>query len=110
LSDVEVALVRLSRERQRSNQLDQAAQAADHSLAIAQDQYRNGVLEYTELLDAQRTQDTAKDAAAQSHAALASDSVALFKALGGGWLEAAESNAEAPQANGVAGGGTGAVR
>jgi NodT family efflux transporter outer membrane factor (OMF) lipoprotein len=87
LSDVEVAMVRLSREKLRSAELDQAAAAADRSLHIAEDRYHNGVLEYTDLLDAQRTQNSARDAAAQSHTAVSSATVALFKALGGGWTD-----------------------
>jgi NodT family efflux transporter outer membrane factor (OMF) lipoprotein len=87
LSDVEVALVQLARERQRGVELDRAAAAADRSQTIAQDLYRNGVLEYTSLLDAQRTRNSARDAAAQSHAAASSATIALFKALGGGWTE-----------------------
>ena len=87
LSDVEVAMVRLSREELRQAELDSAASSAERALNIAEERYRNGVLEFTDLLDAQRTRNTARDAAAQSRTAYASDTVALFKALGGGWQE-----------------------
>lgn len=90
LSDVEIAMVKLSRERRRSAELEKAAAAADRSVAIAEEQYRNGLLEYTDLLDVQRTQYAASDAAAMSRAAVASDSVGLYKALGGGWAEGIE--------------------
>jgi NodT family efflux transporter outer membrane factor (OMF) lipoprotein len=90
LSDVEIAMVRLSRERRRSVELDKAAAAADKSVAVAEDLYKNGLLEYTDLLDVQRTQYAASDAAAMSRTAVASDSVGLFKALGGGWSDAIE--------------------
>lgn len=85
LSDVEVALVQLSRERRRGVELRRAAEAADHSANIAQELYRNGLLEYTDLLDAQRTQSAARDSEARSRASVGSNAVALFKALGGGW-------------------------
>jgi NodT family efflux transporter outer membrane factor (OMF) lipoprotein len=90
LSDVEVAMVQLSRERARAAELEHAASSAVRSVRLAEDLYRNGLLEYTDLLDSQRTQNLARDAAARSKAAVASDTVALFKALGGGWSEAVE--------------------
>jgi len=85
LSDVEVSLVRLSRERARAEQLHKAADAAGRAASLADELYRGGLLEFLDLLDAQRTQFAADDAAAQSDAAVASDTVSLFRALGGGW-------------------------
>lgn len=85
LSDVEVALVRLSRERARAEQLDRAAASARRASSVAEELYRAGLLEFLDLLDAQRTQYTAEDAAAQADAAIVSDTVALYRALGGGW-------------------------
>ena len=90
LSDVEIALGRLARERARSEQLAKAADSARHSVALAQELYRGGVLQFLDLLDAQRTLFAAEDAASQSSAAIVSDTVALFRALGGGWEQPIE--------------------
>jgi NodT family efflux transporter outer membrane factor (OMF) lipoprotein len=91
LSDVEIALVRLSRERARAVQLDRAAGSARRSTELAEELYRGGLLEFLDLLDARRTQYLAEDAATQATAAVVSDTVALYRALGGGWQEQAES-------------------
>jgi NodT family efflux transporter outer membrane factor (OMF) lipoprotein len=85
LSDVEVALVRLSRARARLEQLNAAAESARRSVALADELYRGGLLGFLDLLDVQRTLYDAEDALSQSSAAVVSDTVALFRALGGGW-------------------------
>lgn len=85
LSDVEVALVRLARDRRRVAALTDAHTAAEQALHLAEERYRSGVLEFLDLLDSQRTVDDAADAQARGEQSVASDVVALFKALGGGW-------------------------
>ena len=47
--------------------------------------YVGGKMDFPALLDAQRTLASADDAVAISHARLATDQVAIFLALGGGW-------------------------
>jgi outer membrane protein TolC len=47
--------------------------------------YVGGKMDFLALLDAQRTLASADDAVANSHARLATDQVAIFLALGGGW-------------------------
>lgn len=94
LSEVETALVRLSRERRRLEHLDAAATDARRAASVANELYRNGLLEYLDLLDAQRTAYEAEDALAQSRAAIAGDTVRLYRALGGGW-EGEEAQASA---------------
>jgi NodT family efflux transporter outer membrane factor (OMF) lipoprotein len=85
LSDVEVALVQITRERRRGADVQRAAEAADRALRLSEDLYHGGLLEFTDLLEAQRAQYVAHDSEAQSRAAVALDAVALYKALGGGW-------------------------
>lgn len=95
LSDVEVSLVRVARERRRLERLTAASEAASRAAAIADEQYRSGVLDYLGLLDTQRTEYQAADAVAQSRAALASDTVGLYRALGGGWEKMRQDEAVA---------------
>jgi NodT family efflux transporter outer membrane factor (OMF) lipoprotein len=85
LRDVEDALARLNSEQARRAQLARAVTAAADSLAIAQDQYRVGLVTFINVYQAETALLNARDQLAQSSAAAASDLVALYKALGGGW-------------------------
>lgn len=87
LQDVEDALSRYTNEQQRLISLQRSVTAANSSFTIAQDQYRTGLATYLNVLTAQNTLLTAQDEVAQSRAALATDTVALYKALGGGWTD-----------------------
>jgi NodT family efflux transporter outer membrane factor (OMF) lipoprotein len=51
--------------------------------------YRNGVASYLELLDAQRSLFTAQQALIQARVAQLQNQVSLYRALGGGWKDAA---------------------
>ena len=60
----------------------------DHSrqaLDIARSRYKQGVTEYLNVLNAQRTALLGEQALAESTTNLGLDLVQLFKALGGGW-------------------------
>lgn len=85
LSDVEVAMVQLSRERAHAADLERAATSARRSVALADELYRGGLLEFLDLLDAQRVQFIAEEAATEARVAIVTDTVALYRALGGGW-------------------------
>jgi outer membrane protein TolC len=85
LRDVEDALARLKSEKERRTQLVEAVAAAQGSLAIADDQYKVGLVTYINVYAAQNTLLEAQDQLIQSDAQAASDLIALYKALGGGW-------------------------
>jgi outer membrane protein, multidrug efflux system len=85
LSDVETALSSYENERQRRVQLAQSADALERALTLATQLYKQGVGEFLDVLDAQRSLFAAQDALAQSDQAVSSDLVSLYKALGGGW-------------------------
>jgi len=87
VQDAEDSLIRYQTEQQRFVALDSGAKTAARSTALALQQYRTGLVTYTSVLQAQSTQLTAEDNLAQSRAALTSDLVSLYKALGGGWKE-----------------------
>lgn len=77
----------------RTLQLDseqlQLSQEADRlaaeTLALVEQQHRQGAVSYLTLLNAQRQLQQARIQSIQAHAALYSDSAALLVALGGGW-------------------------
>jgi len=52
---------------------------------IARTRYEGGLVDFLDVLDAERTQLTAEDQLAQSRTAAATSLVAVYKALGGGW-------------------------
>jgi NodT family efflux transporter outer membrane factor (OMF) lipoprotein len=58
-------------------------------LRLATLRYENGVASYLELLDAQRSLFAARQALIQSRLQLLQNQVLLYRALGGGWTEAA---------------------
>ena len=62
-----------------------AEKAAAASLELAEKQYRLGAVAYAELLNSQRTYQSARLARVKAQAARYSDTTALFQALGGGW-------------------------
>lgn len=85
LQDVEGALVALQGDRARVGSLEVAAGAAHNAERLARQQYQAGLIDFSAVLQAQRTLLAAQDAQAAVRASLATDHVRLYKALGGGW-------------------------
>jgi len=85
LRDVEDALARNRSEESRVQSLSSAVTSAQGSLAIAEDQYRTGFVTFINVLQAENALLNARDQLTQSQAQAATDHVALYKALGGGW-------------------------
>jgi multidrug efflux system outer membrane protein len=85
LEETENALVTHARTRES---LKDAADAARQSLTaarIARTRYEGGLVDFLEVLDAERTQLAAEDRLAQSRTDAATSLIAVYKALGGGW-------------------------
>ncbi|MGE0331596.1 MAG: efflux transporter outer membrane subunit [Ramlibacter sp.] len=74
-------------EQLRAQQAQADAEAARFNLSDLR--YRNGVASYLDLLDAQRALFTARQAVVQTRLAQLQNQVTLYKALGGGWKDAA---------------------
>lgn len=85
LKDVEDALASYSKENERQPSLVQATEANRRSLELANILYEKGLSNFLEVLDAQRSLLSSEDALTQSRAAVNTNLVALYKALGGGW-------------------------
>lgn len=88
LADVETALTSLAAERERTVTLARAAASEKNAADLAAQLYRNGMLAQLDVLEAQRSLFRVEDTLAASRAAVSADTVALFKALGGGWAPA----------------------
>jgi len=95
LEDVEGALAAYSGERTRRDSLATAAGAARTAADLARDQYASGLIDFQQVLDAQRTLYALEDQLTQSRGAVTTDVIQLYKALGGGWTRLADAGAEA---------------
>jgi NodT family efflux transporter outer membrane factor (OMF) lipoprotein len=62
-----------------------AVQASQRSVEISLAQYREGAADYQRVLDAQRSLLQQENSLAQTNSAVATNLIALYKALGGGW-------------------------
>jgi len=93
MQEVETALISYKNEQQHGavlrDVLDDNQKAFDLSLQA----YTQGQLEFINVLTAELSLSSSKNQVEQSDAALATDLVALFKALGGGWSEFPERDA-----------------
>jgi NodT family efflux transporter outer membrane factor (OMF) lipoprotein len=85
LRDVENGLVAYAEEQNRCRMLKSAVQSAQHSEGLAQDQYAAGLIDFTTVLDTQRSLLSLQEQLILSEAAVTSNLARLYKALGGGW-------------------------
>jgi NodT family efflux transporter outer membrane factor (OMF) lipoprotein len=85
LKETEQALTVYGAEIERHAALTAARDRSKTAFDLAEVQYKVGALSFLDLLTAQATFLAARQALAASDAALSSDQVAVFKALGGGW-------------------------
>ncbi len=88
LQEAENAMIAAVKEEEHGQALGRAVVANRLALALATTVYSAGQTDFLAVLDAQRSLYAAEDALVQSNRAQATDMVALFKALGGGWSEA----------------------
>jgi NodT family efflux transporter outer membrane factor (OMF) lipoprotein len=87
LGDVEDSLGNVSGHRQRLADLEQAHATAARAEEIARTRYRGGLVTFTDVLQAQARRLLLEEQLIEARGALARDTVALVKALGGGWSE-----------------------
>jgi multidrug efflux system outer membrane protein len=85
LRDAESALTTYAQDFERNDDLSAAQARAREAEQQADRLNMTGKIDYLPLLDAQRTLADVDSAVAASHGALATDQVAVFLALGGGW-------------------------
>lgn len=83
--ETENALVSLTREEERRRALARSVEAAARSVKLASDLYARGLTSFLNVLDSQRTLNTARDDLSQSETRVILSWIALYKALGGGW-------------------------
>jgi outer membrane protein, multidrug efflux system len=87
LQDVEDSLSRSDGDRRQVADLQDALRTATRAEEIARTRYRGGLVTYSDVLQAQARRIKLEDQLTETRGTLARDTVALFKALGGGWPE-----------------------
>jgi len=92
LQDTEDTLVRYARGLSADRHLEQAAGESARAAQLAHVQFDAGAVDLLAVLDAERTLLAAQDAFAEGRARSASDAVALYGALAGGWPQALPSS------------------
>ncbi|WP_289020874.1 efflux RND transporter permease subunit [Desulfobacter postgatei] len=85
VQEVRDALMDYRKEKERGASLRVAVEAARAAEALAQDQYRNGLSDFNNVLDAQRSLLSFQETLAVSEGTVSRNAIRLYKALGGGW-------------------------
>lgn len=90
LSEIESAVSAFQNERERARHLADAARSAAAAVGYVRDLYREGLTDFQNVLDAERTLYRAEDLAALSRGNVVLAWIAIYRALGGGWSAATE--------------------
>ncbi len=85
LEEVENALTAYAEEQQHRETLIASTDAARKAFRLAQDRYESGLVDFSTVLETQRSLLSFEDERAQSDGTVVSNLVRLYKALGGGW-------------------------
>jgi len=89
LEDTEGALISYGRSQSQRAALQVAAAASDKAADLARKRFEGGLIDFLEVLDAERTALSAELLLSQSRTDCATSLVAVYKALGAGWRTAA---------------------
>ena len=85
LEDTEGALISYGRSQSRRDALRIAAAASDKAADLARKRFEGGLIDFLEVLDAERTALSAELLLSQSRTDAATSLIAVYKALGAGW-------------------------
>jgi NodT family efflux transporter outer membrane factor (OMF) lipoprotein len=89
LGEVENALVAYRTDRATRDKIAGTIRSGEDALYLARDSYRNGLSNFLQVLDAERTLVASRQQLIQADVMLTDDVIALYNALGGGWQETA---------------------
>lgn len=90
LQEVENALIASAKEEEHRRALREAVSANRKAVDLAKTLYTQGHTDFLNVLNAQRSLYASEDALIRSTGSVSTNLVALFKALGGGWIEGQE--------------------
>jgi len=83
--EVEDALIAFLKEQESAVSSQKSVEAAQSSVHLAFIRYREGEEDFQRVVDSERSPLQAKNRLAQTRSAIATNLIALYKALGGGW-------------------------
>jgi len=78
-------LIAFAKEQQHREALSEAVDANRKAVDLSLQLYTEGMTDFLNVLNAQRSLYASEDALVQSERNIAADLIALYKALGGGW-------------------------
>ncbi|MEI6001504.1 TolC family protein, partial [Paraburkholderia bengalensis] len=96
LRDVDNALAVYRTDQVRRDALADEVAQQQAAFDLARDSYRKGLSSFINVLDAERQLSQARQQQAQATMQVSTDLVALYKALGGGWQDAAVRDLQPP--------------
>jgi NodT family efflux transporter outer membrane factor (OMF) lipoprotein len=103
LEEVHDALAAFVTEQDRRKSLQAAVKANEESAELAEGLYRQGMTDFTSVLDAQRQLYQSQQELLRSETTVTTSLIALYKALGGGWeIDPPAGQTEPKQEQGVA--------
>ncbi len=108
MEEVESSIVAYQKEQDRRDQLQAAVDATGRAVSLVRDLYKNGLTDFQNVLDTERSLFQQQDALAVSEGQVTLNLVFLYKALGGGWgsgrilLEQEDASEDAAQAEPLA--------
>jgi outer membrane protein TolC len=89
IEEVENVLTAYADEEDKNYNLQKAVDAAQSAVELSKQEYRAGLIDFSNVLDAQRSLLSFQNELAQSDGTIASNFIRLYKALGGGWTSLA---------------------
>ena len=87
VEEVETSMSQIANERDRLVSLVLGSKAAKETVSLVKDNYSRGLVDFQNVLDAERTATRVDDNHAQSQGLIAKAYVSLYSALGGGFPE-----------------------
>jgi outer membrane protein TolC len=88
LSDVEKSVTAYTKQEEYMASLEQTVKSNRSATDVARARYKDGLIPYLEVLDAERTLFASQSEAVQAKAQASQNLVAVYKSLGGGWRAA----------------------
>ena len=85
IEEVENSLTAFVNEQEKNTSLKKAVEAAETAVELSAQKYEAGLVDFGNVLDAQRSLLSFENQLAESHGAIAAHLIRLYKSLGGGW-------------------------
>ena len=85
LEDVESSMIGYVKTRELAAELAKSVAAAERTVELSTTQYREGLADFQDVLDAERTLAVSQDDFAASNGRVTQNLIRLYRAFGGGW-------------------------